>query len=214
MILTSQSSISMDLEQRASLWHDVESSHVGAWRRGRALFGFPRGTCPPDVRGMLVGEAPGPNTDPRLPLFPAPGNSAGARLLRYAGIDPVDWFGKLLRVNLCDGPWSLRRATVGRARVLSYLLDEANFYDGAPLRVLLLGTRVASAWGCRGSFGYEEHQYGLNPIATFRMVPSDKTLHVAWIPHPSGRNLLYNVRRNQSRAKRSVLWAIGERDTP
>ncbi len=207
MISTSQTFVSADLEQRASLWYDLESSHVGAWRRGRVLFGFPRGTCPPDVRGMLVGEAPGPNTDPRLPLFPAPGNSAGARLLRYAGIDPVDWFGKLLRVNLCDGPWSLRRATVGRARVLSYLFDEANFYNGAPLRVLLLGDRVRRAWSCYGQFGCIEMDYYFNPKLT---IP----LKVAWIPYPSGRNSIYKSRLNQLRARRAVLWAIGERDTP
>ena len=207
------SAFNADQLARADVWSRFESSHVGAWRKARRLFGW-IGAVPPDVRGMLIGEAPGPNTDARLPLFPFPSNSAGARLLRYAAIDPVDWFGKLMRVNLCDGPWSARRAAAGRARALTYLLDESNYHDGEPLRVLLLGARVARAWSCYGSFGYEEHQYGLNPLPSRRPVVSDRALRVAWIPHPSGRNLLYNARRNQLRARHAVLWAIGERSTP
>jgi len=186
----------------------LRRGHADAWRY--------YGLCgkPPAPRGLLVGEAPGPNTNALLPLFPHPSNSAGARLLRYSGVDPADWLGKLVRMNMCDGTWSARRAVAGRARALAFLLDEANYHDGRPLRVLLLGVRVARAWGCSGEFGSDEHQYGLNPIPARRPVASDKTLRVAWIPHPSGRNLLYNSRRNQLRARRAVLWAIGERDAP
>ena len=190
-----------DLAQRAG--YDVERSQVAAWRRGRALFGF-SGSIP-RPRGLLIGEAPGPNTDARLPLFPAPSNSAGSRLLRYTGVDPAAWLGGLARMNLCDGPWSTRRAVAGRVRALAYLLDEVNYHDGEPLRVLLLGPRVARTWACHGSFGYEVHAHDCGATVN---------LHIAWIPHPSGRNLLYNDRRNQLRARRAVLWALGERDAP
>ena len=171
--------------------------HADAWKH-YGLWGRP-----PAPRGLLVGEAPGPNTDALLPLFPYPPNSAGGRLLKYADVDPADWLGKLVRMNLCDGTWSARRAVAGRARALAFLLDRANYHHDEPLRVLLLGARVARAWSCRGSFGYAE-QYGWKGVG----------LRVAWIPHPSGRNLLYNDRRNQLRARRAVLWAIGERDAP
>ncbi len=181
----------------------VDRSHAAAWKH-YGLFGKP-----PRPRGLLIGEAPGPNTNALLPLFPHPSNSTGARLLRYAGVGAADWLGKLARMNLCDGTWSARRAVAGRARALAYLFDEANFHDGEPLRVLLLGERVARAWSCHGRFGYEVHRYDAR--ATGR---ADFELRVAWIPHPSGKNLLYNLRRNQLRAKRAVLWAIGERTTP
>lgn len=181
---------------------DLAKSHADAWRKGSSVFGYVA-AHPPAVRGMLIGEAPGPNTVARLPLFPVPNNSAGGRLLKYAGIDPSDWIGKLVRMNLCDGPWSDRRAVAGRARAIAYLLDRSNYHDGEPLRVLLLGARVARTWACHGAFGYVDNVYW--GIATLR---------VAWIPHPSGRNLAYNDRRNQLRARRAVLWAIGERDTP
>jgi hypothetical protein len=103
---------------------------------------------------------------------------------------------------LCDGLWSARRAVRGRARVLAYLLDPKNFHEGEPLRVLLLGHRVAREWACHGQFGH------------VRMMYPDVTVRVAWIPHPSGKNLLYNSRRNQLRARRAVLWAIGDRQDP
>lgn len=175
----------------------LRRGHADAWKH-YGLWGKP-----PAPRGLLVGEAPGPNTDALLPLFPHPPNSAGGRLLKYAGVDVQDWLGKLVRMNLCDQAWSARRAVAGRARALAFLFDKRNYHDGEPLRVLLLGARVANAWSCRRPFGYTD-EYGWR----------DRPLRVAWIPHPSGRNLLYNSRRNQLRARRAVLWALGERDTP
>lgn len=179
---------------------DLAKNHEVAYRYGGQRFGYRGGGPLPKPVGMVIGEAPGPNTDARLPLFPLPVNSAAGRLLKYAEIEPVDWMGKLVRMNMCDGPWSERRACAGRTRAVAYLLDEANWVDGKPLRVLLLGKRVARSWACHGPFGYVIMQYSEKP-----------NLHVAWIPHPSGRNLLYNDRKNQLRARDAVLWAIGER---
>jgi hypothetical protein len=195
-----------------SIGRALTRSYLAAWNFGMRRFGITDNL--PRARGLLIGEAPGPNTDPFLPLFPEPRNSAGGRLLKYADIPMADWIGKLVKMNLCDETWSVRRAVAGRARALAFLFDERNYFEKRPLRVLLLGARVARAWGCYGPFGYEEHAYGLNPIVTSRSVASDKTLRVAWIPHPSGKNRAYNSRRNQLRARRAVLWAIGERDVP
>jgi hypothetical protein len=188
---------------------DLVRSHTAAWRLGRSHFDYTGD--PPQPRGLLIGEAPGPHTNARLPLFPEPTNSAAARLLKYADIEPVEWMGKLMRMNMCDGPWSERRATAGRARALTYLLDEANYCNGKPLRVLLLGARVACAWACHGPFGHVIHKYAERRYQRPLRLPN---LHIAWIPHPSGRNLIYNDRKNQLRARNAVLWAIGERAKP
>lgn len=187
----------------------IEKVHRVAWQYGKGKFSYSGDM--PVPRGVLIGEAPGPNTDPRLPLFPDPGNSAGARLLRYAGVEPIDWIGKLVCMNLCDETWSDRRANAGRARALAFLLDERNYHDGSPLRVLLLGARVADAWGYRGTFGFVENHF-FGPYG--KALVDDEILNIAWIPYPSGRNRLYNARRNQLRARRAVLWAMGERETP
>lgn len=192
-----------DLAQNIVSQLHLRRGHIDAWRH------YGLAGKPPAPRGLLIGEAPGPNTDALLPLFPYPSNSTGGRLLKYAGVDPADWLGKLIRMNLCDGTWSARRAMMGRAHALAYLFDEANFHEGEPLRVLLLGCRVAREWSCYGQFGHETHFYDRD--ATGR---PDFELRVAWIPYPSGKNLLYNSRRNQLRARRAVLWAIGDRDTP
>jgi hypothetical protein len=179
----------------------ITQSHLAAWNTGMRVLGITDDV--PRPRGLLVGEAPGPNTDPLLPLFPDPASSAGGRLLKFSGADPAAWLGKLVRMNMCEGSWSTRRAVIGRARALAFLLDERNWWRGRPLRVLLLGTRVSESWGCRGAFGYTD-LYGWR----------DRPLRVAWIPHPSGRNLIYNERRNQLRARRAVLWAMGDRVRP
>lgn len=177
---------------------DIARSHEAAWRFGRRRFDLAANA--PRPLGMLIGEAPGPNTSARLPLFPAPTNSSACRLMRYAEFDHQAWM-SLVRVNLCDGPWSTRRALAGKARALAFLLARAKV--GEPLRVLLLGRRVARTWGCLGQFG-----------STTMVFPGVGELQVAWIPHPSGRCHAYNDRRNQLRARRAVQWVSGERDKP
>lgn len=180
---------------------DLAHQHVAAWRLGKSHFNY-QGD-PPKPRGLIIGESPGPNGNAKLPLFPEPHTSAAGRLLKYADIDPVEWMGKLIRMDLCDGPWSERRAVAGRTRAVEYILNEANYYDEKPLRVLLLGARVAQAFGCYGPFGSVIHQYSEKP-----------NVNITWIPHPSGRNPLYNDRKNQLCARNAVLWAIGDRAKP
>jgi hypothetical protein len=185
--------------------NDLVRSHTAAWRLGRSHFNYEGD--PPKPVGLLIGEAPGPNTNARLPLFPEPTNSAAARLLKYADIEPAEWMGKLLRMNLCHNQWSDRRASAGAVQALSFVLDPNNYAgDGKLLRVLLLGRRVADAWHC----GPEPFGYQIRHVTS----GGHPNLYVTWIPHPSGRNLLYNERRNQLRARDAVLWATGARAKP
>lgn len=189
---------------------DVAMAHENAWYAGQEHFGYDG--LLPKPHGMLIGEAPGPHTDAQMPLFPKPSNSSAARLIKYADIDPAAYMGKLVRMNLCDDFWSERRAVAGVIRALSYLLDPVNFRDGTPLRVLLLGRRVADAWNCVDRpFGYEPRPFRGDSKAEYI---NATVLQLAWIPHPSGRCLLYNDRRNQLRAGRALRWAAGERRTP
>lgn len=187
---------------------EINKRHLAAWNVGKKIFGYTGDL--PKPRGLLIGEAPGPNTNAKLPLFPSPAGSAAGRLLSYANIHAMEWMGKLVRVNQCgDEQWSSRAACAGRVAATSFFLDPKNFHDGKPLRVLLLGADVARAWSCYGPFGKVTWIFSDKGDMTDAV-----RVEVAWIPHPSGRNLIYNERKNQLRAGRAVRWAIGERDQP
>jgi hypothetical protein len=182
-----------------------EERHVEAWKRGMELRMFEPGIGLnlPAVRGLLIGEAPGPNTDGTIPLFPHQPGCAASRLMGYAGLKPSDWLGRLRRVNLCEESWSQGEANAGVIKAIEWLTADPNLLDGQPLRVLLLGRRVADAW-----------QVGAQPFGFTKRTVNRTRIRIAWIPHPSGRCLAYNDRKNQLRARRAVLWAAGMRTTP
>jgi hypothetical protein len=144
--------------------------------------------------GVLVGEAPGPRTSSRLPLFPYPVNSAGGRLLRYSGMEVRDYLARLHRMNLFSelGRWS---APAARERALTC----ASRIGALGIkRAVLLGAKVAAAFAS---------DFGLWDRATWG------PLEVVVIPHPSGQNLIYNDSHEQRRAGVAVRWAAGLRDT-
>lgn len=146
--------------------------------------------------GAIVGEAPGPNTSPDLPMFPLPSRSAGGRLLGYARISPADYLGRLARRNLFPelADWSVPAAR-GRSFELLWWLRNMR---PRIRRVLLLGGRVAAA------FGVEEF---------WRPRRLHRDLTLVAIPHPSGRNRLYNDPEICRRAGAEVRWAAGMRRT-
>lgn len=49
---------------------------------------------------LMVGQAPGPKTSPRYPLFPFPPSSAGGKLQKLTGLSMEDYFKKYERTNL------------------------------------------------------------------------------------------------------------------
>lgn len=162
----------------------------------RRCFGVDRAAIsgPPD--GLLVGECPGPNTSGRLPLFPYPAGSSGGRLLKWSGLAPGEFLGRLARRNLYDlhvppQLWDENDARVHAGEISAWLAEQGGGY-----RILLLGCRVGSAfelepWGaCTrriGAFGVE----------------------IRCIPHPSGHNVGYNDPRARLAAQGAVLWAAG-----
>jgi len=153
----------------------------------------------PVPRAMIVGEAPGAKTDGSVPLYPHVAGCAASRLMRYAEITPKYWLGCTHRVNLCAKSWSPHEAEGTVELLRTWLSSPMHFYRKEPMRVLLLGRRVSDAWGLRGSPPFGRTSIG--------------RLDVAWIPHPSGRCLLYNDKKNQRRAGRAVRWVLRERDT-
>lgn len=159
------------------------------------------------MKPLLVGEAPGPNGSPDLPLDGRP----AARLLECMGfsrgeLEGIDVGVKLRSYfevrNLLDRPmerpegsrgtdWPAEEAAAA-ARALAVLVEREQ-------RVVLLGKRVAAAFGFPG-VGYwsTAHGDGMPPMAV--------------IPHPSGIVRLWNDPVNRVRAG-YVLWrALGKID--
>ena len=138
---------------------------------------------------LLLGEAPGePVPAGTLPLSGA----VGRRLCQFAGIrprvaapEPRDWYEALRErfdcVNVIERredayPWRTRLA---RDRWATYLLAHPNEEQHQTLTVACLGRKAAAAVGLRSGRAWGEWvEAGL--------------LRATVIPHPSGRNRLYN----------------------
>lgn len=142
---------------------------------------------------LLIGQAPGPNTRPELPLFPVPSTSAGGRLAQIAGMDRGHYIQAFDRINLLqtfpgkhkrDDKFPLRLAKVAAAALRPLLHDRV---------VVLVGRNVASAFELELPF----HDWA-DPGLGFCQ-------KVAVIPHPSGRNKWYNLPEN--RAIAANFWS-------
>lgn len=150
--------------------------------------------------GLLVGEQPRPGGNPKLPLWPWPKNCAGERLFRMSGMTMVTYLTKVARVNMSREPvarwnkkWAERRAEF----LLRGLPEDA--------RVILCGSRARDAFGLSEWFEMETFHTSLEDMRQDGGVgPRAK---VVAIPHPSGRNELYNDPRVRMQAGRWIRWA-------
>lgn len=120
-----------------------------------------------------MGEAPGRTDRPGLALAGVNKNSAGGRLRALSGLTLEEW-DRVVRLNLIPffpEKFPTKLASQQAQNLCSSLLRDR--------RVILCGARVARAFGVkmRERPSWVRSPYG--PV-------------VAVIPHPSGRNLLYN----------------------
>jgi hypothetical protein len=134
--------------------------------------------------GLLVGEAPGPGHNPRLPLWPHPPHMSGGRLHAITGIATGDYLTRLARVNLARQPVARWRLDAARDRALSIMSQRPPH-----VRVVAVGARARDAFDLPGWF--------------------EVTGDYVAIPHPSGRNLEYNDPATVAAARRAVRWAAG-----
>lgn len=148
------------------------------------------------VSGLVIGECPGPNSHWALPLFPWPYESSAGRLMAMSKLSPAQYLGGLYRRNLVDDQRWLGSAARNRAReLLTALFDHSR-----KLRVVLLGLKVADAFGVRGEF--------------WSPTRLDSRQRVVVVPHPSGLNRMYNDATNRRLTGRWVRWAAIGEDEP
>lgn len=149
------------------------------------------------MKPVLIGQAPGPNTDPELPLFPLPKTSGGGRLFSLTGLSQSDYIRLTHRLNLLNyfpgsnkqgDKFPMREARAAAEAVRWFLADRV---------VIFAGRNVAEA------FGYGSEYEFLTWYETER-----RRFHGAFrfaiVPHPSGRNHWYN--REENRVRSAVFW--------
>lgn len=138
------------------------------------------------MRVLIVGQAPGPRTDPSEPLS----GPSGRRLAALCGLELPDFLARFDRVNLVFAhPGKLIK---GDAFVGAVAAREAAFALWPRIvgrRAVLLGHRVARAFHA-GHLPY------------FRWHRLEDGTRIAIAPHPSGVNLWWNDPKNVKRARR------------
>lgn len=142
----------------------------------------------------IIGEAPGPNTSPKLPLFPLPPRSAGGRLIAYSRIAPAQYLGAFLRRNLfrtLPRAWDRADARINAERLMAELRLRGI------TRVILLGTKVGAAFDVPDLWS---HGHAMS-------------VELVTIPHPSGRCRVYNDVAAQRRAGAMLRWAARLRES-
>lgn len=150
---------------------------------------------------LLIGQAPGPNTDPELPLYPIPRTSAGGRLRELTGLTRGEYLRYFDRINLLpyfpgrvghDDSFPMTPAKLA-ARVIRPLLTGRI--------VILVGRKVADAFKIDLPF----HEWA--ELRTQRpniLTRCRGTARFAIVPHPSGRNHWYN--RDDNRRLAHCFW--------
>lgn len=155
------------------------------------------------MRPLLIGQAPGPNTEPSLPLYPVPKTSAGGRLAAIMGLKRTQYLRHFDRVNLLyQFPGRHKRDDkfpVGLARAAAQAM--------LPLlggrRVVLVGRNVSTAFGL-GQLPYHVWDEVYCGARQFGPGRADSTVRIACVPHPSGRCRWYNSEENRLEAR--TFW--------
>lgn len=143
------------------------------------------------MRPLLVGQAPGPNTDPDRPLAPLPKSSTGGRLADLDGLSPREYLRVFERTNLLhtfpgrwkrDDKWPRRDAEIAAAAMKPLLGGR---------HVILIGRNVSTAFGYPAQH-LDFHEWFSDPRWGFE---------VAVVPHASGRNHWYRKPGHEAQAR-------------
>lgn len=139
------------------------------------------------MKTLLIGQAPGPKTDPDMPLYPYSRSSTGGRLVELMGISTHRYLEEFDRVNL------LRKFPGRHKNEDKFPTCQARVAADAMSHFLAGRTVVFVGRNVSDSFGY------LPVDAPFHQWSFDRKyrFHFAVIPHPSGRSRWYNSPQNR-----------------
>lgn len=142
-------------------------------------------------RPLIVGYAPSRTSDPKRPLS----GPCGDRLADLMGVSALDFVRRFERVNVFDA-WPGKDGKGDGFDPLA-AFDRAKEIDIRGRKVLLLGRRVAAAFGL---------ECALEPCVPklVEFPPSEFVSIVVMVPHPSGVNLWWNSEENRERARKAL----------
>ena len=149
-------------------------------------------SCP---KPLIIGQAPGPSTDPLHPLCPLPRSGTGGRLAEFAGLTAQEYTDLFDRANLLQffpGKWK-RDDKFPRVSAAIAASAMKPLLRGRCL--ILLGRNVA------GAFGYSSRQLSFHDCFYDHIWGFE----VVVIPHPSGRNRWYRDAENLKQSQE--FWA-------
>lgn len=127
------------------------------------------------IKLVIVGERPGPNTDPKRPLFPHTTTGAAARLIRMIGVPVSEYLRYTQRYNAYhDGENAISDLAEARRRLQAIHYHYMDLYP--EVQFLYLGKSALNA----APREYRKLQFLQNRD------------NVWLIPHPSGVNRVYN----------------------
>ena len=137
------------------------------------------------TRALLVGELNPYGELGAYALYPRPRGSAGHRLAsKIMQLPPLDYLEHFERVNLCTKTWRMKDARAAAAAIIN---------EGQHRRIVLLGSKVCAAFGVK--------------FLPFQIVTDNSERKFAILPHPSGRNRLWNNPIAYERARRVLVDA-------
>lgn len=166
--------------------------HLGACRE--SLEDGDRG-----CRVLLLGEDNPQSASPEHALYDYPPNCAGERLRRLILDIPSDRYLSIWRTNLCNPTWSEQ---IARRRALELALDDT--WD----TIIMVGRKVARAMASVDRTRLSKANQ--DPLEPFEVSPryfrgdTGRWVQLVSLPHPSGRNLIWNNPDARETARRIV----------
>lgn len=151
---------------------------------------------------VLIGEAPGPKSNPAQPLCGYPKNMSGYRLCKMTGLTLAAYHRLYGRANLLSyypglawkkgtkARWPVVESRAAARAILPFLRGR---------RVIMLGRRVASAFEFPASLPFLDWQYDY-----------DAAIEFACLPHPSGQNRWYKKPVNVAAAMKFMHETTAE----
>lgn len=143
------------------------------------------------MKPLLIGQAPGPATDPGRPLS----GRCGARLADLCGLELESFLNRFERVNLIEtfpgkagkgDAFPIEQARLGAVR----LMTSGRLFCR---RTVFLGGNVWRAFGWPGEIA---------KVPLFKWAGGMQPMMMAFAPHPSGVSRWWNDPANEERARR------------